>query len=117
MNRRRFKSNFRLLRRRPLLFARIYRWPLLVLLIGAILDGVTTAVTLSRFGADSEIHPVVCLMAHILGPVTGTVLGKIGQVVFAIFVASLYRPWCRWIMLVCGVLYMLASVVNHFRLI
>lgn len=117
MKRRRFKSNFWLLTRRPLVFARIYRWELLFLLVGATLDAVTTAITLSRYGVEAELHLAVRLMAHILGPVTGAVLGKIGQVVFVLLVASLWRPWCRVIILLCGGLYLLAAISNHFVLL
>ncbi|MDY7010688.1 MAG: hypothetical protein SVV80_08045 [Planctomycetota bacterium] len=106
-----------MLTRRPRIFVRIYRWELLFLLVGATLDAVTTIVFMRKYGAGAEVHPVICLMAHILGPVAGTVLGKTGQVVFAVFVASLWRRWCRVIMLLCGGLYVLASVSNHFELL
>ena len=86
-------------------------------MVGATLDAATTIVFMLKYGADAEVHPVICLMAHILGPVAGTVLGKIGQVVFVVFVASLWRPWCRWLILLCGTLYLLASISNHFELL
>ncbi|MCK4624013.1 MAG: hypothetical protein KAV00_01790 [Phycisphaerae bacterium] len=117
MKRRRFKSNFRLLTRRPLVFARIYRWELLFLLVGATLDAATTVVFMRKYGVEAEVHLVIRLMAHIMGPVTGPVLGKIGQVVFVVFVGSLWRIWCRWLILLCGALYLLASVSNHFELL
>ena len=100
-----------------MVFARIYRWELLFLLAGATLDAATTVVFMLKYGADAEVHLAVRLMAHILGPVAGPVLGKIGQVIFVVFVGSLWRLWCRWLMLLCGVLYLLASVSNHFVLL
>ncbi len=84
-------------------------------MVGATFDAVTTIVFMRKYGADAELHPVICLMAHILGPVAGPVLGKIGQVIFVVFVASLWRRWCRWLILLCGALYLLASVSNHFE--
>ena len=117
MNRRKYKSNLKLLVHHPLVFARFYRWSLLFLFIGAALDAITTAVLSYRFGPEGELHPVVRLMTYIFGPIGGAVIGKIGQVIFAIFVASLWRPWCRWILLLCGLLYLLAAVSNHFMLI
>jgi hypothetical protein len=54
-----FKSNLRLLTYHPLVFARVYRWELSFLFVGAAGDAATTAVLLHKFGAEVELHPVV----------------------------------------------------------
>ena len=117
MKRRRFKSNLRLLVHHPLTFCRVYRWELAVLFVGAVLDAVTTMRTVLAYGAETELHPVGRFVMQLLGPVAGTLVGKAAQVVCAVFVAALWRPWCGWLLVVCGVLYALAAVSNHFALL
>jgi len=117
MRRRRFKTNWHLLTRHPLVFARAYRWALLVLLIGAVLDGVTTYRNVCLYGPESEMHPGGWMVLSILGPGWGTLVTKLGQVAAAIVVASLWRPWCRWLMVLAGVLYAAAAVSNHYGLL
>lgn len=113
---RRFRSNLHLLTHHPVVFARIYRWALVVLLAGAVLDAVTTYRNAVAFGPEVELHPASRLMMEWIGPGPGTWVGKAFQVAFAIFVASLWRAWCGWLMLLCGVLYSAAAVCNHFRI-
>ena len=116
--RRRFRSNLPLLVRRPLLFARAYRWPLAVLAVGAVADAATTHDVLSSYGAGVELHPVQRLFAHLFGTSAAAVAGmKLVQTAFVVFVAALWRRWCAAVMVLCGVLYALAAVSNHFRLL
>lgn len=117
MKRRRFKTNLHLLLHHPLLFAKAYWWALLILLIGTILDGVTTYPLVEEFGPHAEVHPGGRLVMWLLGAGWGTLVTKFGQVVAAVFVASLWRPWCRWLLALCGVVYAAAAVANHFRLV
>ncbi len=114
---RRFKTNLPLLLRRPLLFARFYWWPLLFLLTGAILDGLTTYANVRDYGAAVEAHPIGRMAMETLGPAWGTSLGKGAQFLAAVFVASLLRFWCRWLLLLCGVIYAVAAYLNHFQLV
>ncbi|HOD82394.1 MAG TPA: hypothetical protein PKG77_13325, partial [Phycisphaerae bacterium] len=65
--RRRFKTNLRILIYRPGTFLRFYRWPLVVLAIGAVLDAVTTYRNVSAYGPAAEIHPAARLLWEILG--------------------------------------------------
>jgi len=116
--RRRFKTNLRLLVRRPILLVRKYRWPLAVLVVGATLDGITTYINLSRFGLEIEVHPVIRLFWQIFGTSALAVgLAKVGQAAIAAFVACFWRAWCGWLMLLAGALYTLAAVSNHFLLL
>jgi len=96
---RRWKSNLGLLVHHPFLFARFYRWPLLVLLVGSLADVVTSWEVLSRFGPEVELHPIGRLAGRLLGvslPVIAA--GKLIQLIAAIFVASLVRRWCGWLL-------------------
>ena len=61
------KSNLWLLVRRPLAFWRIYRPALLIMLVGGLLDGVTTLCVLHRYGPDAELHPAMWLVASCCG--------------------------------------------------
>ena len=115
MKQRRWKTNLSLLVHHPLIFAKAYWWALSILLIGTILDGVTTYPNVRDFGEATELHPVGRLAMRLLGPGWGISVAKTGQLAAAIFVASLWRPWCRWLMVLCGLIYTAASVMNYFR--
>jgi len=109
------KSNIRLLSRRPGLFVRIYKWPLVVLIIGSVLDAVTTSRMLGRYGPEAEIHPAGQVFVEVFGAsLPAALVAKFIQMAFAIFVAALWRKWCGWILFICGVLYTLAAASNHF---
>ena len=117
MNRRRWRSNLHLLTSHPGLFVRAYWWALLILIGGAILDAVTTYRNAVWLGVEAEIHPVGRVVMRALGPALGTWVAKLVQTVVVVCVASLWRPWCRWLMVVCGLLYTGAAVSNYFRLL
>jgi len=118
MKRRRFKSNLRLLTHHPLVFAGKYRWPLAVLLAGSVLDVLTTWEVLRLFGMQVELHPAAKIFGRIFGASLPVIaIGKVIQAAVAIFVASLWRKWTGWLLILCGVLYTLAAISNHFRLL
>ena len=112
--RRLYESNLPLLIRHPLAFARRYRWPLVVLAVGSVLDVLTTVWNMYRFGVGIELHLPQRLLATWLGPAWGIAVSKTVQVLGALFVAALWRPWCGWLMLLAGTLYALAAVSNYF---
>lgn len=102
---------------RPTDFVRRYRISLAFLLAAATADVVTTINALRNYGVDAEVHLVQRLVVQIFGLNAGVPLAKIIQLGFVIFVAAWWRPWCRWILLGCGVLYTLAAISNHFVLL
>ncbi len=109
------KSNLRLLCRRPLLFARAYWWALAVLAIGALLDAVTTYQFLAKYGPDEELRPDVRLVLRIMPVWAGPFFAKLVQSAFVIFVAAIWRGWCKWLIAICGVFYCLAAASNAFN--
>ena len=98
----------------PLLFATRYGWWLAILAVGAFFDALTTYQFLITLGPECEVHPVQRLFFHYLPPLLAVPLVKSMQVGFVLLVAAWWRPWCRWILLLCGVLYGLAALSNHF---
>ena len=113
MARWRFRSNLFLLTHRPVTFARLYRWPLALLGVGAVLDGATTFRFMVRLGVGEELHPAMRVASQILGPSLGVPLGTLAKVGFAIFVAALWRRWTGVLLCVCGLLYCAGAVWNH----
>lgn len=110
-------SDLPLLFKHPAAFVHRYRWPLFVLLAGAAADAVTTYVNLRQFGTGVEVHPAQRVVSNLVGVAAGVPLAKLIQLAFVLFVAAWWRPWCRWVLTVCGVLYLLAAVSNHFLLL
>jgi hypothetical protein len=111
------KSNLRLLARRPMVLLRAYRWAVVFLLAAATADVVTTIPGVRAYGPATELHPAHRMMVSLLGPVAGPIVGKVFQVAFVVFVACLWRQWCGWILVLCGLFYAAAAVSNHFVLL
>jgi membrane-bound metal-dependent hydrolase YbcI (DUF457 family) len=113
-----FRTNLPLLIHRPLTFIAAYKWGLLVLLVGSVLDAVTTYANVHPFGPRSELHPAARILWEIVGVSPFTVaLSKTVQALCAVFAAAVFRRWCPWILWTAGVLYALAAVNNHWRLL
>ena len=101
---------------RPRVFVRQYRWELIVLVIGTSLDLFTTLWNVRSYGAGIEVHLVQRWFFEFFGEV-GVPLAKLIQLGFVIAVAAWWRPWCRWILLLCAALYTAAAINNHFLLL
>jgi hypothetical protein len=110
-------TNLPLLTRQPGTFIRRYRAALLVLLIGASLDLLTTFINMRRYGPSVEAHPVQRIVSEMIGVTAGVPMAKLIQLGFVLFVAAWWRPWCAWVLGICGILYSLAAVSNHLLLI
>jgi hypothetical protein len=102
---------------RPRTFVRTFRWPLVLLVLGASADLFTTLWNLRSYGPAIEVHFVQRWISQIVGVEIGVPLAKLGQCTFVILVAAWWRPWCRWILLICGCLYTLAALSNYFLLL
>ena len=102
--------------RQPGSFIRRYRWVLLVLAVGATADAITTLINLREYGPEIEVHLVQRLVSYIVGVTAGVPIAKMIQLGFVVAVAAWWRPWCSWILGICGVLYSAAAVSNHFLL-
>ena len=105
-----------LLLTQPLEFRNRYRWPLVVLLIGASCDLFTTLWNLREYGPGIELHVPQRMLSEWFGVEIGVPLAKAGQLIFVLLVAAWWRPWCKWVLMLCGSLYLLASVSNYFLL-
>ena len=98
-------------------FWRIY-WPvLLIMLVGGLLDGVTTLCVLRKYGPDAELHPAMRLVASILGVPLGVSLGTVVKMAFAVFTAAMFRRWCRLVLIVFGILSALGAIHNYNELL
>lgn len=109
------KSNMKILLRRPGLFASKYRWPLALLVAGSVADAITTVNFMQEYGTGPEVHIVGRLVAETLGIVPGIIIAKTVQASVAVLVGSLWRWWCGWLIALAGLLYILASLSNHFH--
>ena len=108
------KSNLWLLVHRPLAFCSIYWRAMVVMFVGGSLDGLTTLWVLGKYGAGAELHPAMWLAASILGVELGVPVAALAKMGFAVFAAATFRRWCRWILVVFGVLSALGAVHNCY---
>jgi hypothetical protein len=111
------RTSLPLLVKHPLAFARLYAFPLALLLAGATADAITTFNIMRRFGPETEVHLVQRIVFHVLGVTAGVPVAKAIQIAFVLLVAAWWRPWCGWLLALCGVLYGLAAVSNHWMLL
>lgn len=109
-----FRTNLRILSRRPGVLARKYWLAITAVVVAAVLDMLSTINFMSETGPESEVHPGMRAMAEMFGIVLGVVLGTLGRLVFVFVVAAIWRKVCAAIMLVCAVIYFLAALSNHF---
>jgi hypothetical protein len=109
-----FRTNLHVLTRRPLVFIRKYRLPLAILLVGSVLDAITTMRFMLIYGVEEELHPAGRIIADVLGVGAGIAIGCAVRLGFVVVVAAIWRKWCGCLMVVCGVLYALAAASNHF---
>ncbi len=100
---------------RPGSFLARYRYALIILLIGAVVDGMTTYTNVREFGTHVETHPVQRWVFDWFGAGIGVPLAKIIQMGFVVFVAAWWKPWTRWVLILCGLLYSAAALSNHFQ--
>ena len=101
----------------PLAFARAYWLPLMVLIAGAIADGVTTYRNLVLYGPDVEAHVVQRWVSEVMGVRAGVPIAKLIQLAFVLLVAAWWRGWTPWLLLICGVLYSAAAISNYYLLL
>jgi len=102
------------LARRPREFVRTFRWPLLLLAVGATADVVTTYRNLRLYGTGVEAHIVQRWVSDVVGIHVGVPLAKLIQLAFVLLVAAWWRPWTVVILVVCALLYGTAAMSNHF---
>jgi len=103
-----------MLLKQPGRFIRAYGWALGILLAGAVADAVTTYMALARWGTECELHVVQRWLSEWFGVAVGVPLAKLVQVVFVMLVAAWWGRWTATLMVLCGVLYGLAAMNNHF---
>ena len=108
------KTNLGLLLRRPAVLARAYRWPIVIVLVGTVLDTVTTMRVMYVSGASAEMHPAMRAFALELGVTWGVPLASMLRLAFVFFVASFWRVWCGALLVIVGAGYTLAAASNHF---
>jgi uncharacterized membrane protein len=94
-----------------------YRWALLILWAGASADLWTTLVNIEKYGAGIEAHPAQRMMSQMFGIAVGVPLAKLAQSLFVLLVAAWWKPCCRWVLVLCGILYAAAAVSNHWLLL
>ncbi len=109
-----WETHLGLLKNQPREFIRRFRWPLVILLVGAFFDALTTYQSLKYVGPMPELHIPQRWVSQLIGVSAGVPIAKIIQIAFAIFVAALWRKWTAGLMVLCGLLYSLAALSNHY---
>jgi hypothetical protein len=89
-----------------------YRTSILLVLLAATADMVTTVRFMLASGVEQELHPAIRMAAVALGPILGPVLGKLGQLL-AIFIVTVYcRSFARYIFVTVTLIYLWAAWYN-----
>jgi hypothetical protein len=75
---------------------------------------VTTYRSVQQYGAEIEMHMAQRLVWEWFGTALGVPLTKLAQVAAAVPVAMWWRAWTPWLLTLCGLLYGVAALSNHF---
>lgn len=85
---------------------------IVLLIIAAFADFVSTYRFMSEGSVDDEFNPLIRLIAQMFGPFFGPLIGKTGQVLAIVFVTLLFRPLARIIFIPITVAYFHAAWYN-----
>lgn len=86
-----------------------YLW---LLLVAAFADFLSTYRFMITGSVEDELHPVIRLFSLYLGPLFGPLLGKLGQVVVAIFLSIGFRPVAKIFLILLSIIYFYAAWYN-----
>ncbi len=89
-----------------------YRIEIIIVVVAALADMVSTIWFMTRFGAEYELHPVIRLVSQWFGTVAGPVVGKVGQLAALWVVVLLLRRWARPLIWVVAAIYAWAAWHN-----
>jgi hypothetical protein len=88
-------------------------WIFLVLtVLAALADILSTVHFMHIEGAEIERHPTIRLLSMFLGPVLGPIIGKLFQLVAIIVVTAYLRRWAVYIFITVIILYSWAAWYN-----
>ena len=93
-------------------YVREYRVLLILTVLAALADGVSTVYFMLLGGPEAEGHPAVRLVSMVLGPVFGPILGKLCQFAAVVALTVYLRRWAACIFVAVIVLYTWATWYN-----
>ena len=85
---------------------------LLVVVIAAAADFLTTWRFMAEGSPEDELHPVIRFVSRHLGTFWGPLAGKIGQLAAIFFLAVVFRPAARAGLVIIALIYLYAAWYN-----
>jgi len=101
----------RLRRNFPGFFKEFYPY-ILLSIVAAFLDFLTTMRFMIADGVQEELHPVINLVSIFAGPVLGPLIGKFCQLLALALLTITFRPYARIIFVPVIILYLFAAWYN-----
>ncbi len=89
-----------------------YRILLIITLLAAIADMISTCRFMLIEGAETEAHPGVRLICMVLGPIVGPLVGKICQLVAVLAMTVYFRRYAIYLFIPVIILYSWAAWYN-----
>ena len=89
-----------------------YRIFLIITLLTALADMVSTSLFMLREGPDAEVHPAIRVVCIIFGPIAGPLIGKICQLIAILGVSVYFRRYATYLFLPVIILYSWAAWYN-----
>jgi hypothetical protein len=93
-------------------FFETYKWPLLFLMITALLDAFSTFCFMYVIGVEHELHPIVRELSELLGPLVGPFLGGFLKISLGIVAIIYLRKFERPLLCLASLLYCYAFMHN-----
>lgn len=85
---------------------------LILVVLAAAADALSTVFFMLIRGPQEEAHPVIRWIALVLGPVLGPLVGKLVQIVALIAVTVYLRRWAVYLFILAIILYVWAAWYN-----
>lgn len=89
-----------------------YKVAIVLFVMGAFADALSTVGFMRHFGPEAELHPGVCLISYMVGPYLGPILAAFFKIFAAIGVSVYLRNYANHILITAGVLSLWACWYN-----
>lgn len=93
-----------------------FRWWIIIFLAALLSDCISTSMSMLKYGAEYELHPVILFVSKITGPILGPLFAFIGKSVCAMAVAIYLRRFARHILILATAISLLGAWYNFSNL-
>ena len=88
------------------------KYYLFILTLASIFDGITTALATELYGATGEAHLAIRVVCYVFGPILGSIIGKLCQIIAFIVITKIFDRWTWILCIIASVAYIIGGFMN-----